>query len=70
MKRTNIVLDEELVERAMAATGLATRRGVVQLALERLVEQAATLKVLRDLRGTLRWEGDITAWRTSRGGRA
>jgi len=67
MKRTNIVLDERLVVKAMEATGLTTRRAVVQLALQRLVDQSATLKALAAMRGAHRWDGDIKAWRRMRG---
>ena len=37
MSRTNIELDDTLVEMAMRRYGLKTKREVVQLALERLV---------------------------------
>ena len=37
MSRTNIELDDTLIEMAMRRYGLKTKREVVQLALERLV---------------------------------
>ena len=38
--RTNIVLDDRLVRKAMALTGARTRRELVHIALDRLVETA------------------------------
>lgn len=63
--RTNIVLDEELVEKAQELTGIKTKRAIVDEALRvliRLYEQAE----VRQLRGQLRWEGDIDAARLAR----
>ncbi len=63
--RTNIVLDDELIRRAQKLTGIKTKREVVQEALRTLVllyEQAE----IRNLRGKLRWEGDIHEQRLSR----
>ena len=39
MGRTNIVIDDALVEKAMRLTGARTKREVVDLALRRLVEK-------------------------------
>ena len=66
MGRTNIVLDDELVERAMRLTGATTRREVVDIALRRLVEKGDLYRALRRLRGELAWEGDVGAWRSAR----
>ena len=66
MGRTNIVLDDDLVEQAMAITGARTKREVVDMALRRLVEQSGVYRSLRELRGDLEWEGDIDSWRRSR----
>lgn len=56
--RLNIVLDDELVERAKKLTGIKTKREVVQVALRMLIlerEQAG----IHNLRGKLRWEGNL-----------
>lgn len=37
--RTNIVLDDELVEEAFALTGVRTKRELVKLALEELIRR-------------------------------
>ena len=63
--RTNIVLDDKLVERAQKLTGIKTKREVVQEALRTLIllrEQAE----IRNLRGKLKWEGNLGKQRQSR----
>jgi Arc/MetJ family transcription regulator len=63
--RTNIVLDDKLVERAQKLTGIKTKREVVQEALRTLIllrEQAE----IRNLRGKLKWEGNLDEQRQSR----
>jgi Arc/MetJ family transcription regulator len=63
--RTNIVLDDKLIERAQRLTGIKTKREVVHEALRLLIllnEQAE----LRSLRGKLPWDGDLNSQRQSR----
>ena len=63
--RTNIVLDDSLIERAQKLTGIKTKREVVQEALRTLIllrEQAE----VRQLRGTLKWQGNLDDQRQSR----
>lgn len=63
--RTNIVLDENLIERAQKLTGIKTKREVVQEALRTLIllrEQAE----VRQLRGKLSWEGNLDDQRQAR----
>jgi Arc/MetJ family transcription regulator len=64
MGRTNVVVDDELVERAMRVYGLRTKREVIDLALRRLVGQYKPKDML-DLQGT-GWEGDLAELRRSR----
>ena len=65
-KRTNIVLNENLLQRAKKLTGIKTTKGVVHEALETLVLlRGQTL--IRELRGELKWEGDLGAQREGRG---
>ena len=63
--RTNVVLDESLVEKAKVLTGIKTTRAVIDEAL-RLLIQLREQGQARDLRGRLRWEGDLAALRESR----
>jgi Arc/MetJ family transcription regulator len=63
--RTNIILDDKLVERAQKLTGIKTKREVVHEALRTLIllrEQAG----IRNLRGKLTWKGDLNEQRLSR----
>jgi Arc/MetJ family transcription regulator len=65
--RTNIVLDDKLVRRAQKLTGIKTKREVVHEALRALIllrEQAE----IRNLRGALKWDGDLHEQRLSRVG--
>jgi len=66
MGRTNIDIDTKLVEKAMRLTGAQTKREVVNLALQRLVEKGTLYRAVRRLRGKVVWEGDVTAWRSAR----
>lgn len=66
MGRTNIVIDDELVERAMRLTGAKTKREAVDTALRDLVRRRQIYRALRALKGTLRWKGDLDSWRRSR----
>ena len=66
MGRTNIEIDDGLVEKAMRLTGATTKREVVDLALRRLVEKGTLYRALRRLKGKLSWEGDIARWRSAR----
>ena len=63
--RTNVVLDDELVERAKQVTGMRTKREVIHEALRTLVRLKEQERV-RELRGRLHWEGDLDAMRESR----
>lgn len=66
MGRTNIEIDDELIEKALDLTGAHTKREVVDLALRRLVERGSLYSAIRRLRGKLEWEGNIAASRSSR----
>jgi len=69
MARTNIEIDDKLVEKAMRLTGANTKREVVDIALRRLVEKGSLYRSLRRLKGKLRWEGDISGRRSARSAR-
>ena len=60
--RTNIVIDDELMERAKKITGLKTKRAVVEAGLRSLVRLEGQQKI-RALRGKVRWEGDLEQMR-------
>ena len=64
--RTNIVLDSKLVEAGLKATGLKTRRELVDFALRELLRHTQQKKLLA-LKGKVSWEGDLAAMRRARG---
>ena len=65
MKRTNIVMDEDLVRQGLKATGMKTRRALVHHALEELVRREKQ-KGLLALQGKIRWTGNLAAMRRIR----
>jgi Arc/MetJ family transcription regulator len=64
MARTNIVIDDALVERAMRLYNLKTKREAVDLALRRLVGEYRPIDML-DLQG-MGWDGDLDELRRDR----
>jgi Arc/MetJ family transcription regulator len=66
MTRTNIDIDDELVERAMRTFGISTKRQLVQLALERLLGGGPmSLEEQLEMEGA-GWEGDLDSMRKDR----
>ena len=63
--RTNIVINDELMARALKATGLKTKRAVVESGL-RLLVKLKDQEQIRAARGNLRWEGDLDSSRADR----
>jgi Arc/MetJ family transcription regulator len=63
--RTNIVIDDDLMKRAMRACGAKTKREAVEAALRLMVSIKAQERIRR-LRGKLKWEGDLEAMRRDR----
>ena len=63
--RTNIVLDEKLLEEAMEATGLPTKKATVEEALRSLVRRHRQKAAIGNLAG-LGWEGDLAVMREGR----
>lgn len=64
--RTNIVMDKKLVEAGLKATGLKTRRELVDYALRELLRHKQQKKLLA-LKGTVEWRGNLEELRTGRG---
>jgi Arc/MetJ family transcription regulator len=64
MTRTNVVIEDELIERVMGQYGFRTKREAVDYALRRLVSKCLPKDML-DLEGT-GWGGDLDAMRRKR----
>ena len=65
VKKTNVLLDEELVETAKELTGTRFTKDVVDLALRRLVRNVRRRRILQ-LAGKVKWEGDLGMMRRGR----
>jgi Arc/MetJ family transcription regulator len=60
--RTNIVIDDALMDEVLRATGLKTKREAVELGLKTLIRLKRQERI-KDFRGKLNWEGDLKAMR-------
>jgi Arc/MetJ family transcription regulator len=56
--RTNIVIDDKLMDDALKVTGYSTKKEAVEQGLKLLVDRGEQQKI-RALRGKLQWEGDL-----------
>jgi Arc/MetJ family transcription regulator len=65
MSRTNVELNETLVNRGLKATGLRTKRALIDHALKELLRHE-TQRGLLKLRGKIHWEGDLAEMRRGR----
>ena len=61
--RTNIVIDDELMDRVLKETGIKTKREAVERGLELLLQRAEQMNRIRALRGKIQWEGDLDEMR-------
>ena len=63
--RTNIDIDDDLMRKAMRASGATTRRAVVEQGLRLLIDVRGQ-RTIRRLRGKAKWTGDLTSSRLGR----
>ncbi len=63
--RTNIVIDDDLMNRVLKLTGLRTKREAVDMGLKALLKLKKQ-EGIRQLRGKLDWEGDLDDMRTDK----
>jgi Arc/MetJ family transcription regulator len=61
--RTNIEIDDELIERTMRIYRLSSKREAVDFALRKLVGEPMTREEMLAMEGT-GWEGDLDAMRS------
>jgi Arc/MetJ family transcription regulator len=64
--RTNIEIDDDVLREAQQLLGTSTKRETVDAALREVVARQRRLGIL-ELRGKVRWEGDLKASRQGRG---
>jgi Arc/MetJ family transcription regulator len=65
VSRTNIDIDEELVQRVMRRFGLASKRAAVDFALRRLLGEPMSRAEILAMQG-VGWSGDLDALRRPR----
>jgi Arc/MetJ family transcription regulator len=63
--RTNIVIDDKLMDDALKATGLSTKKEAVEMGLRTLIRLKKQEKI-RKFKGKLSWEGDLSEMRKTR----
>ena len=63
--RTNIVIDDNLMEEALKLTGLKTKKEAVERGLQTLI-RLKRQESIRRYRGKLKWEGDLEELRTAK----
>lgn len=63
--RTNIDIDDELMQQAMAATNTTTKKAAVEASLRLAVRLKAQEAILK-WRGKVKWEGDLAVSREGR----
>ena len=61
--RTNIVIDDVLMNQALVLSGFRTKKETVEEAL-RLLISMRNQSAIRKFRGKLNWEGDLDEMRT------
>lgn len=62
-RRTNVVIDDELMTQALRSSGCRTKRAAIESGL-RLLVQVNNQQELRQLKGKITWEGDLEKMRT------
>ena len=66
MGRTNIVIDEKLVTRALKLSGAKSKREVVDRALREFVDKYSLYGGLLKLQGKVKGEWNLKEWRKNR----
>jgi Arc/MetJ family transcription regulator len=66
MKRTNVVLDEALLEEALRRSGEKTYSATINRALQELVRRLTVEEGLELMSGSGWWEGDLAEMRRGR----
>lgn len=61
--RTNVVIDDQLMEEALLLSGFRTKKAAIEVGLRLLIKFSRQEKV-RNFRGRLKWSGDLDKMRT------
>ncbi len=60
--RTNVIIDDQLMEAALKSSGLRTKKDAIEEGLKLLV-QVKRQKEIKRYRGKLKWSGNLDAMR-------
>lgn len=63
--RTNIVIDDKLMNEALMVTGCTTKKEAVEEGLKMLIKLHKQSNI-RSFRGKLKWEGDLDEMRLAK----
>jgi Arc/MetJ family transcription regulator len=63
--RTNVDIDDELIEQVKKEFNLKTKREAIHLALQEVLKMKKRRKLL-GLRGNVKWEGNLNKMRENR----
>lgn len=63
--RTNIVIDDQLMDEALKVSGYKTKKEAVEQGLKLLVQRSRQQQI-RNLRAKIKWEGDLDEMRSAR----
>lgn len=66
MKRTNVVLDEQLLEEAVRVSGERTYARTIERALQEMVRRARAVHGIEELTGSGLWSGSLSEMRSDR----
>jgi Arc/MetJ family transcription regulator len=61
--RTNVVIDDQLMQSALKASGLKSKRAAIEEGLKLLV-QIKNQERIKGFRGKLKWTGDLDEMRS------
>lgn len=61
--RTNIDINDQLLQKAMAISHLKTKKAIVELALQQYIDRQARQNLV-SLFGKVEWDGDLERMRT------
>lgn len=62
--RTNIVIDDDLMTSALNATGLKTKKDVVEQGLKLIIRRQEQ-QAIRGLHGKIKWDGNLEEMRAN-----
>ena len=63
--RTNVIIDDNLMDSALKVSGLRTKKAAIEEGLKLLVQTRSQSRI-KELRGKLKWTGNLDEMRVDR----